>query len=263
MGCDSGFDVYGDFSQFYDIYVGDWLEDFPFYLEYTRGIQTPVLEIGAGSGRLTIPLARAGKFIVAVDSSASMLSKLRSHLAGEPVDVQQRVQVVECNLLSLALGSKYELIVAPFYTFNYLLTRESQEIASQRLAQHLAAKGLMLIDVFLPLSRIKRCSCEPVLKCDALDAATGNRVCGWNVYSIDDERQIEFRSHIFEVTKPDGTVLKREFTTERRYFYPSELRELFSSNGFSVEAVFTGYKKKVAQADSEQLLYVLRHAKDR
>ena len=45
-------DIYADFSEFYDVYAGDKRDDIPFYLEYARSAQTPVLEIGAGTGLL-------------------------------------------------------------------------------------------------------------------------------------------------------------------------------------------------------------------
>ncbi|UCD27596.1 MAG: class I SAM-dependent methyltransferase [Planctomycetota bacterium] len=251
-------DIYGDFSDFYDLYVGDWLEDLPFYLEYAKQVQTPILEVGAGSGRLTIPLARTGASVIAVDSSSSMLAILRSRLDKEPIEVRERIQLVHSDICSLLLEDRHELIVVPFYTFNYFLTPEIQKSALERFAQHLAPQGRVLIDVFLPLSRIQRCPAEPVLKVDTVDAATGNNVRGWNIYSIDKVRQIEIRRHVFKVTGKDGTVLERDFTTQRRYFYPSELESLFADCGFSVEAAFTGYEKKEADDDSEQLLYLLR-----
>lgn len=252
-------DVYKEFSEFYDIYVGGKLDDLPFYLEYAKSVQTPVLEIGAGSGRLTIPLAQAGIFIIAVDISPSMLAILKSRLAQEPTEVQRRVQIVEGNACRLELKCKYELIIVPFYTFNYFLTPQAQNLALERFSAHLSQQGYLLIDLFVPLSRIENYSPDPILKVDTIDSRTGNRVHGWNIYTIDKERQIEFRRHIFEIIQPNGTVGKREFTTQRRYFFPSELEKLFSDNGLSVQDIFTGYKREQAHADSEQLLYVFRH----
>lgn len=52
-----GTDVYGEYSEFYDVYVGDFLNDLPFYMEFASPVKTRVLEIGAGSGRLTLPMA--------------------------------------------------------------------------------------------------------------------------------------------------------------------------------------------------------------
>ena len=53
-------DPYQEFAEFYDVYVGERLDDLPLYLDVARSSRTPMLEIGAGSGRLTVPLAREG-----------------------------------------------------------------------------------------------------------------------------------------------------------------------------------------------------------
>ncbi len=250
-------DIYADFSEFYDVYVGDWLEDLPFYLEYARRSSGPILEVGAGSGRLTIPFARKGVAVTAVDISASMLAKLRSRLTEEPAEVQQQVSIVEDDACTMELNRRYELIIVPFYTFNYLLTPQMQTAALGQLVKHLSRTGRLLIDVFVPHSRIRSCPRDPCQRVDTVDQQTGCKIRGWNVYRMDTENQIEFRKHVFEVTNPKGKITKREFTTKRRYFFKPELDKLFVQHGLIVDAVYEGYDKRPASDLSEQLMYVL------
>lgn len=253
-----GEDVYKDFAEFYDLYVGDRLDDLPLYLEYARSTGTPVLEIGAGSGRLTVPLARAGIPVVAVDISREMLDLLRLRLAQEDNATRQCVSIVHADACDLALGATYGLVIVPFYTFNYFLTRKAQDSVLRRCAAHLTHGGRLLVDVFIPWSRLAHCPDGPVLRVDTLDPRTGNRVRGWNVYTLDTQRQMEHRRHIFEVTAPSGAVTKKEFAIQRRYFFPDELQRLFAANGMAVEEVFGGYRREPPQPASEQLVYVLR-----
>ena len=84
----SSSDVYQDYSEFYDLYVGDRLIDLPMYQGYAATSKTSILEIGAGSGRLTIPLACEGYDVVAVDISPSMLAILGEKLTKQPVEVR-------------------------------------------------------------------------------------------------------------------------------------------------------------------------------
>ena len=95
----SSSDVYQEYSEFYDLYVGDRLDDLPMYKEHAANSGAPILEIGAGSGRLTIPLASDGYDVVAVDISPSMLVILREKLTKQPVDVRSRISVVEADVL--------------------------------------------------------------------------------------------------------------------------------------------------------------------
>ncbi len=251
-------DQYADFSAFYDIYVGERLEDLAIYLEYTARSQTPVLEVGAGTGRLTIPIAKAGASVFAVDISPSMLAILESRLSTEPPEIRRRVRVICADARQLDLEVSFDLIMVPFYTFNYLLTPGDQGAALRSFSRHLSDGGHVLIDVFVPYRLIDHCPSDPILKVDAIDPNSGNAVRGWNTYTIDQERQYEYRRHAFEITEPDGGVVRREFTTQRRYSYPRQLEQVFSDSGLYVQSVFSGPKKDSPASMSEQLLYVLR-----
>jgi SAM-dependent methyltransferase len=81
--------------------------DLAFYKELAKrrlGESGRILELGAGSGRITIPLARAGYEVVAVDSSRPMLDKLRARVDALPSSVARRITVVEADLRSFALA---------------------------------------------------------------------------------------------------------------------------------------------------------------
>ena len=257
MASDSPSDAYREYSKFYDLYVGDKSDDIPFYLEYAHEAGTPVLEIGAGSGRLTIPFARAGLAVVAVDVSPSMLAILAARLKEETSEVQARVQIVSADMRSLELGRQFDLAIVPYFTFNYLMSPADQRSALARLHAHLAPQAYLLVDVFIPYRWIDNCPSGPVVVLDKIDPATGNHVRGLVTFAIDTERQIESRRHVFETRGEDGTVSESVFDTERRYSLPQELTELFSGSGFCVESELTGYGRP-AESHSEQLVYVLR-----
>ena len=251
-------DPYRDFSEFYDTYVGERLEDLPFYLQQAKSANTPVLEIGAGSGRLTVPLAREGASLVAVDISPSMLTKLRSRLEREPDVVQRRVEIVNADACRLDLARQFDLTIVPFYTFNYFLAPEDQTGMLNRMAAHLRSPGRMLIDVFIPLTLLENCPTKPILKVDRIDPETGNRIRCWNTYTFDQERQLEIRCHVFEIVRSDGSVQKREFATRRRYWFLEQLSELFRRHGFGIDRICVGYAGEPADERSEQLMYTLR-----
>ena len=59
-------------------------EDVAFYVDLARQVGGPILEYGAGNGRITLALARAGFTVTAVDLSAPMLVDLKQRLRGGP-----------------------------------------------------------------------------------------------------------------------------------------------------------------------------------
>jgi SAM-dependent methyltransferase len=253
-------DVYADYSRFYDLYVGDRADDIPLYLEYAASSTMPILEIGAGTGRLTLPMASAGYQVVAVDISPSMLAILEAHLAELPDTTQKRVRVVHADMLELDLGETFDFVLVPFFTFNYLLTPETQIAALNRLGKHLSESGRLVLDLFVPPNPEIDSVLEPKMRMDAVDPANGNRVRLWTSARVDAAARIEHRTQRFEVTRPDGTSETTEINIERRFFLPGELERVAESHGLRVRALFTGYNDERPRPDSVQLVYVLGHA---
>jgi SAM-dependent methyltransferase len=216
------------------------------------------LEIGAGTGRLTFPLAHSGISVVAVDVSPSMLALLRARLGEEPPSVRARIRILQADVRTLTLRQSFDLIFVPFYTFNYLLTPADQHAALERLSSLLAPGGRLLVDVFVPWRRLAACPTEPVLCVDRHDPRTGDHVRGWNRYEIDPEANLEIRHQTFEVTRPDGAVQRRAFAVCRRYTLPAALEALHTHQGLDIESLTTGYQSRPARADSGQLPYSLR-----
>jgi SAM-dependent methyltransferase len=74
------------FALQYDLSEGDRsrLGDREWYAERLADTRGPILELGAGTGRITLPLAQAGHDVVAVDSARAMLQRLTHRLAEPP-----------------------------------------------------------------------------------------------------------------------------------------------------------------------------------
>ena len=250
-------DVYQEYSEFYDVYVGDLFNDLPMYKEHAANSGTPILEIGAGSGRLTIPLAESGYDVVAVDISPSMLAILREKLTAQPADVRGRISIVEADVCSLDLGQRFDLVMVPFYTFNYLMTPQVQTRALSRIRSHMSRSGRLILDLYTPVERIDTPVDGPVQRLDTTDQASGSRVRSWNTFRLDTGAPIETTTHRFETTSSDGRVRIKEFSVRRRHFLPGELEQLAVSQGFRVLEVSTGYKGDSPMPSSEQLVYIL------
>lgn len=250
-------DPYREFADVYDVYVGAGADDLPLYLDHARKLGGPILEIGAGAGRLTLPLARAGAAVVAVDISAAMLARLSARLLQEPPDVRGRVWVVRADASRLPLRGRFRLILVPSDTLTCLLTVETQRRALANVAALLTDDGRALVDVSVPLARLAHCPPEPMLRRDTLHG-DGRRVRAWIAYALDPATQIERRRHIVQALGIDGRVDLKEFDTERRWITREEMPRLAAAAGLAVERAITGYGNTPADERSEQILYTLR-----
>src|SRR5687768_7718430 len=97
----------------------------------------PVLELGAGTGRIAIPIAEAGVQVSALDLDAGMLDKLRQKVAALPADTRSRIAVHRGDMRSFTLDEQYALIIIPFRAFLHNATREQQLATLRRAHAHL------------------------------------------------------------------------------------------------------------------------------
>src|SRR3990172_9955580 len=82
------------------------MADVPYYQRLVRAASGEVLELGAGTGRLTIPLAQVGATLTAVDNERAVLSVLERRLLEVGQSVRARVHVIEADLRTLQLPTQ-------------------------------------------------------------------------------------------------------------------------------------------------------------
>ena len=102
-----------ELAAIYDaIYAGR--DDTAFWLTMAAAADGgPVLELGCGTGRVLLPLARAGYEITGLDLSAPMLDRCRAKVDAQPPEVRERVRLVLGDMTSFDLGGGFAAITVP------------------------------------------------------------------------------------------------------------------------------------------------------
>ena len=102
------------------LFYGDVVErrthDIEFYTALARRIGGPVIDMGCGTGRISIAIAQQGIDVTGVDSSAAMLELARAELAKLSAATQAHVRLIEGNICELAISLKSPLVICPFRT---------------------------------------------------------------------------------------------------------------------------------------------------
>ncbi len=130
-------------APWYDLDFGPLSDDVAMLLELT-GPGQRVLELGAGSGRIAVPLALNDRSVTAVDSSDAMLGVGQDRMREAGVDVAPG------DMRCLRLDAQFDWVVFGLSTFQHLLSRKDQ-LASLRVAErHLADGGRLVIDWTAP-----------------------------------------------------------------------------------------------------------------
>lgn len=114
------------------------LEDLSFWLDLAAQQGDPILELGCGSGRVLLPLARAGHRVHGLDNDPGMLAVLNQNLTP---DLQPPVHVLQADLTAFHLGIQFALILMSCNTFSTLpANKRLSTLALVR--QHLLPGGL-------------------------------------------------------------------------------------------------------------------------
>ncbi len=103
-----------------------------------------VLELGAGTGRLAIPLATSGLAVTALDASAAMLRRLRER------DPAQRVTAVLGDMTADLPPGPFDVVLVAYNTLFNLLRAEDQAACFRAVADRLAPGGVFVVEVFVP-----------------------------------------------------------------------------------------------------------------
>src|ERR1051325_7194132 len=98
--------------------------DREFYRRMARRTGGPILELGAGTGRIALPLAADGHAVTALDLSPHMLAIARAKAALVLPD--RRPRFVRGTMERFAFPRRFRLVIIPFRAFQHLLTPEAQ-----------------------------------------------------------------------------------------------------------------------------------------
>jgi SAM-dependent methyltransferase len=231
-------------------------EDVLFYVELARGVPGPILEVGAGSGRVTLALARAGHEVVAVDRMEPMLARLRDRLAKEPRAVRGRVEIVRGDVLSLRLRRRFALAMAPFNVFMHLYHRPEIERGLATCRAHLAPRGRLAFDVLMPDLRALLRDPGRVYPSRPVRDGAGKRWRYAEQFEYDAATQIQIVTAI--LTAEDDPNDVRVVPLAHRQFFPAELEAHLAHAGFTIEERFGDFDRSPQRVTSDAQVIVAR-----
>lgn len=260
---DSPYDQWADIYDSVYSYLG---EDVPFWIEEALSAGSPVLELGCGTGRVTLPIAEAGIDIVGLDSSAAMLDTLRRKIP-PPKSEAGSLDLVQADMrdfvpVNLAdphlLEQRFEIIIIPFRGFLSLLSVEDQIRTLNRVKEHLTHDGRLVFNIFVPdLNMLVSEGDVPYHFRDVTDPETGQRLVVWHQSGYDNTNQIINARIIVDELDSSGVMARRLYRDfQIRYVHRWEMHHLLTLCGFDILDFFGDFDRSPFDETSTEMVWV-------
>lgn len=189
------------------------------------------LELGIGTGRIALPLARRGVSVHGIDLSKAMVARLRAKRGGEDIGLTIG------DFATTTVEGSFSLAYVVFNTIVNLTTQAAQVACFRNAAAHLEPGGCFVIEVTIPeLRRL-----PPGETFHVFNASENH----WGIDEYDIATQ-GLTSHHFEIV--DGTV--ERLSIPFRYAWPSELDLMAQLAGMRLRSRWGGWKKEPFTSES-------------
>lgn len=242
-------------ADLYDAYVTT-TADIPFFLAEARAAAGPVLELMAGTGRISLPLAEAGVPLTCVDLSEPMLDRLRSKLAGRRLTATTYAMDVS----RLALPERdFALALLPFQSFGEIQAPEEQRAALAAVAGHLAPGGRFICTLHNPEVRRRTVDGQLRLLGTVPVPDRAATLLLWSHQQVEGDGAVVRAAQLYELYDGDGRLVEKRWLDVRfRLVEPAEFRAMAEAAGFRVVALYGDYERTpFDEHSSPYLIWVL------
>ncbi len=228
-------DWYEQHAQRYDRLERGLEGDVAFYVRLACAAPPPVLEVGCGTGRVTVAVAGAGVPVVGLDRSPAMLAVARRKAGPLP-----GLRWMMGDVRDLDAPERFGLVFIPHRTFQHLLTPDDQRATLARIHRHLVPGGRLALNIT-----------NPAIIKPAAAASRGARVPpqlrGTGTAAGTDESPPSPAAFIH----PHRNLRLRQVT-------PEEMRRRLDDSGFTVEAHLGWFDGRPFAPDSPEQVWVAR-----
>jgi SAM-dependent methyltransferase len=247
--------MYEHIAYFYDLLHDELTEDISFVTRLSEEVGGPVLELGCGTGRLLLPLARMGQEVMGVDASEEMLAIARDRLAGERAAVQDRASLVAGDITDFQIERRFGLVIIAYNTLMHL-NPAALAFCLGHARRHLRRGGALFIDVDNPIEVH-----DPgqdgllLLERTAHDPERDETVVLMISSEGDGERQTRDTVWIVDASPSKGGVARRTVAQATlHYYFAHQLNQILETAGFDIVAQYGDYDRRPYDHESPRLL---------
>jgi SAM-dependent methyltransferase len=231
-------------ARFYDL-DREPLTDLPFYVSRLPSANARVLELGCGTGRITLPLATHCGFIQGIELSEAMLEICRAKLREAPA-LAGKVALGLGDMTKYDLGTTFDLIIAPYRVMQNLVTDDEVAGLFRCIRAHLAPGATCILNVF----NLRYATADALVaawsqQVEALDweDVTDTRIvtCHHRKGKVSVHPLVIYPELVYRVREGAQLLEEVVMPLAMRCYFPDDFAALFSTHGFDIVQRWGGY----------------------
>lgn len=242
-------------ADLYDSYVhADF--DIDFFIKEAANTSGEVLELMAGTGRVSLPLLQAGARLTCVDSSSAMLARLRTKLAQQGLSAE----IFQMDVRNLALHKQFGLVIIPFHSFGEITSPADQRQALLSIYEHLSEDGRFICTLHNPQKRLQTVDGQLRLYGTYPIAARQSTLMFYRYATYDATNRIVHSLQFYEEYDTNGIMReKRYLEANFSLLQKAEFESMALSAGFKIAALYGDYSYEPFQDEiSPYMIWVLK-----
>jgi SAM-dependent methyltransferase len=227
-----------NFPDFYDEQYQHYREDLSFYVSLANDYGSPVLELGAGTARVSLALAKAGYAVTGIELSEAMVEKGRQRMIEE--NVGHLVTLQQGDMRKVQLSKTFPVVIAPFNTLMHVYTMQEQDATLETVKNHLGSGGVFAFDLYNPnFTQLN------VLKREAEWGHVGGEHAELFLYQTHDaDTQVLESRYYLDTVQQDGTLTRHTSVLRQRYYTRFEIERMLKQHGFQNVQIYGGFDKR-------------------
>ena len=246
-------------APYYDLVHDGLPGEAEFYVGQAVRSGGPVLELGAGTGRLAIPMTMSGIKVVALDNAAEMLMVLgeKAALIGP---MAGKVWPVAGDMRRFQLKMQFPFIAMAYRTFMHLDSIEDQRACLAAVARHLAPEGHFMLNVWHAtperLAGMARAQADWRIE-GVFPLEGGIRLTHRHRARYDVSARRMHEEHHFLAEGPPGTEGWEDYLPlVRTWSDPPEMISLIEEAGMEVKTMFSDFACRPWHDGAEEAIFV-------
>lgn len=245
--------AYNDLASIYDKLMDDidythWTEYLNEHIEKHRAPGKVLLDLGCGTGSISISLAQKGYSVTGIDISTEMLTQAEQKARELGVNINFFHQ----DIRELDLDFQVDIVISTFDTFNYITEKQDLIKVFQGANRSLKDKGILIFDINTQYKL------EKVLGENVFSYNTEELVYIWESFFDRKTKVCQMDLTFFALESKTGKYIRFDETHLERAYEEKEIKEMLINSGFEILGTYGELSFDLPQEKEERVFFVAR-----